>query len=567
MSNLLEKASIITTPTAYSDGFLHSVKPERTLGSELVVNGDFSNGSTDWTLNDWTVADGKASIVNGSSFITQTLVLQSGKTYKIQYTISDYVSGNIRWRSAGVNGSVNTSNGLVTDFITVASSSFSIQGYNSFTGSISNISAKEVTDADFTFTRNDAGTRVNASGNIESVGVDLPRIDYRGGSGSLLLEPQATNTATDSNDFSQGSIFVTSGNPLLLNSLTLTANATTSPEGLTNASKIQIGSTNSAINRVRYSSVNIVSGNVNVISIFAKKGSGVDWFGIFADGFDIGTRAWFDLENGVVGSASVGVLDSKIEDYGNGWYRCSMSFSSVDSIGVVSLVITNADNTAPYSGDLTDHHFIYGLQAESHATREYATSYIPTSGDIQTRAADIATDAGSSDLISSTEGVLYTEIAALANDNTNKAISINNSGTTDSLTFRYRSTNDFQILFKAGNINIVNEVFSLSNNLDFNKIAFSYKLNEFKIFVNGLQIGSTITSGDVFSSTVNNLDFSKNTGTSDFFYGKVKCVAVFKEALTDAELTCLTTPNISRIFNDRVLWDGGIIESLECVTL
>ena len=27
MSNLLEKASIITTPTAYSDGVLHSVKP------------------------------------------------------------------------------------------------------------------------------------------------------------------------------------------------------------------------------------------------------------------------------------------------------------------------------------------------------------------------------------------------------------------------------------------------------------------------------------------------------------------------------------------------------------
>ncbi len=40
MSNLLEKASIILTPTAYSDGTLHSVKPLQTLGSELVTNGD-----------------------------------------------------------------------------------------------------------------------------------------------------------------------------------------------------------------------------------------------------------------------------------------------------------------------------------------------------------------------------------------------------------------------------------------------------------------------------------------------------------------------------------------------
>ena len=33
--NLLEKASIITTPTAYSDGKLHSVKPVKALGDEV----------------------------------------------------------------------------------------------------------------------------------------------------------------------------------------------------------------------------------------------------------------------------------------------------------------------------------------------------------------------------------------------------------------------------------------------------------------------------------------------------------------------------------------------------
>jgi len=36
------------------------------------------------------------------------------------------------------------------------------------------------------------------------------------------------------------------------------------------------------------------------------------------------------------------------------------------------------------------------------------------------------------------------------------------------------------------------------------------------------------------------LAFDRGDG-SDEFEGKVKCVAVFKEALTDAELTCLTT--------------------------
>ena len=174
----------------------------------------------------------------------------------------------------------------------------------------------------------------------------------------------------------------------------------------------------------------------------------------------------------------------------------------------------------------------------------FATSYIPTSGATSTRLQDLATGSGNSTLINSTEGVLYAEIAALANDGTRRAISINNGSTTDYLFFRYITQSSinhkFQIIFRSGGINVVNEQYNLSNNLDFNKIAFSYKLNEFKIFVNGLQIGSTITSGNVFGTTINSLDFFDFNGTNKF-YGKVKCVAVYKEALTDAQLQSLTT--------------------------
>ena len=47
--SILEKASIITTPTAYEDGKLLSIKPEQALGEELVTNGDFSDGTTVWS--------------------------------------------------------------------------------------------------------------------------------------------------------------------------------------------------------------------------------------------------------------------------------------------------------------------------------------------------------------------------------------------------------------------------------------------------------------------------------------------------------------------------------------
>ena len=102
MSNLLEKASIITTPTAYSEGFLHSVKPEQTLGSELITNGDFATDS-DWTLQTgWSISDGKlrASNVSAANAV-QNQAFTQGVTYKITYTVSDYVKGEVRARLVG----------------------------------------------------------------------------------------------------------------------------------------------------------------------------------------------------------------------------------------------------------------------------------------------------------------------------------------------------------------------------------------------------------------------------------------------------------------------------------
>ena len=172
MSNLLEKASIITTPTAYSDGVLHSVKPEQTLGSELVVNGDFSNGDTDWVLTPpWSVSDGKAFYdFSTTGFLRQFSVFNGviGTLYNISFDVSDTVGIRLGIKSGNTfivqevftNGSYSlTAPALSTN------TDLRIYGNNS-SGSIYNISVKEVTNADFTFTRG-AGlaTRVNSSGN------------------------------------------------------------------------------------------------------------------------------------------------------------------------------------------------------------------------------------------------------------------------------------------------------------------------------------------------------------------------------------------------------------------
>ena len=78
--NLLDKASILLTPTAYNDGSMLSVKPNENLyGSELVTNGDFATDS-DWTKGSgWSISGGSAVMQLTTTKLRQTNILTIGK--------------------------------------------------------------------------------------------------------------------------------------------------------------------------------------------------------------------------------------------------------------------------------------------------------------------------------------------------------------------------------------------------------------------------------------------------------------------------------------------------------
>jgi hypothetical protein len=204
--------------------------------------------------------------------------------------------------------------------------------------------------------------------------------------------------------------------------------------------------------------------------------------------------------------------------------------------------------------------------------KAFATSYIPTSGSPQTRAHDSATNAGNSDLISSTEGVLYAEIAALADVGYDRMISLSDGSNSNNLRIELDSTsNRFRAAYKntiaSGVSQSVALQFDLTDVTQFFKIAVLYNQNDFKLYINGVLRDSVAMSIPILpSNTFDGLRLTRG-GISFRFEGKIKCLAVFKETLTDAELGALTTINISKVFSQRVLSDGGIIESLECVTI
>ena len=172
----------------------------------------------------------------------------------------------------------------------------------------------------------------------------------------------------------------------------------------------------------------------------------------------------------------------------------------------------------------------------------YATSYIPTSGSTVTRNQDIFTRDGIGSLINSTEGVLFIEMAVLSADTINRYISLSNGTDDNSISFHFRnnSNNQVRVILKSGNSNQFDATYNPSGSTDFAKVAFKYKVNDFALWVNGTEI-ATDTSGITFSAdTLNRLAFDDGNGNSNL-YGKVKQLQVYKTALTDAQLTSLTT--------------------------
>jgi hypothetical protein len=206
--------------------------------------------------------------------------------------------------------------------------------------------------------------------------------------------------------------------------------------------------------------------------------------------------------------------------------------------GVFTNIIAGAGNSfAVIRSNTTSRSILaWGAQLEEGS---YATSYIPTSGTIVTRAAETCTGAGNAQVFNDSEGVLFLNVAALANDGTYRIISISNSNITNRiLIYYYNITNAIFVFVTSSSSLVVNQNYVISDVTDFNKLAFKWKLNDFSLFVNGVKV-LTDTLGAVPTGLVE-LAFDDGNGSS-YFYGKTKQIGVYDTALTDEELETLTT--------------------------
>jgi len=354
-------------------------------------------------------------------------------------------------------------------------------------------------NAEFTVDRGTDATYVGRDGLIvNETGDDTPRIDFTDNTdGHLLLEPESRNLITYSEDFS-GWTF--------LGNTDINATNITSPSGENNATNIT-GLNGSGSNDLRKQLTYNTANKTLTFSVYLK-GSGTLRLQM-SNGVDQGLQEVITLTNQ--------------------WERYSVSgtFNST-SVSIFYLVVDD------YSGLTATSYDIWGAQLEE---LSHPTSYIPTNGSPVTRDAETCTGAGETADFNSEEGVLYAEIAALADDISGfRVLGISDGGSTNRIFIGYTSNN---IYANVGADTTIGSPYTPTNASNFHKVALKYENNNCKFFVDGSQIGITTTSITI-PSGMNSLQFDSGAGSSDF-YGKCKAIRVYKEALSDTELENLTS--------------------------
>ena len=132
-------------------------------------------------------------------------------------------------------------------------------------------------------------------------------------------------------------------------------------------------------------------------------------------------------------------------------------------------------------------------------------------------------------------------MATLADtDSIYRAISVSDGTTSNRAIIRYNlGASDITFLYVKDGVASAN-IYHIGSEKasDFNKFAFSWKLNEFKVYLNGTQVGVTDAVGNV-SNAFTKLSF--NDGVANPFFGNTKGLKVYPKALADVQLEDLTT--------------------------
>ena len=395
---------------------------------------------------------------------------------------------------------------------------------------------------------------------LQTAAINSPRFDYNPTtreSLGLLLEQASTNNQLYSSNFDNAAWTKTQ--------TSITTAADISPDGTQNAQLMTLSTTSAAHTLVSANFATYATSTTYTVSIYAKAyGSTSRYitFGVTRGSNDlIGALCNFDLVGGTAGTALIGSSSgyiasatSNIQSVGNGWYRCSVTYTTSSGGGYIINMYVVASNTATtsitfpsFAGNGFDGYLLWGAQYE---TTRSATSYIANTSVANARTVDSASMTGTNftSWYNYSGGTLYLELSIA---NVSAATSM--IGITDSAS----SINSILMQTLTAGAGFQNYVVSpstsaainaylpasatLANNA-FSKSVLTYSVTGVTLVGGGGTVATT--ANNPLPPSVNQLLLASPPvgpyGTTNIINGRIKKFAYYPLALTNTQIQSLS---------------------------
>jgi len=323
------------------------------------------------------------------------------------------------------------------------------------------------------------------------VGMNWPRVVSRpDANGDIvtgyLAEPATTNLIGYSEYFNNWS----KGN------CTISSDALVGPTGQSTADELHesgsFTSSNAAVGRT----ASLTDGTTYTFSCWVKA-AGRSWVRLAAISAPTAT-AYFDVTNGIVGTTS-GTTAAGMESWGDGWYRCWITYAATGTAGRVHNIVPAEDDNDPVYDSLDDHSLsLYGAQVVAGAV---PSSYIITvSSAVATRTADNLYYKGDDGNINADgKGSVYVEALPPVSTAGTHLVNLNDGGSASDRIFTIIDSSGFfaaDSRASGGNDGVVDSTINALDGVS-HSVMVKWKANSLQLFVDGTSEGTVDTSVDI----------------------------------------------------------------------